>query len=169
MNDLIQSLPSPLPVAEITHIWMGDSWMLDGETSVMMVMKISSKSPSRQGARMEFLVPNHGFWWWWCNRILYGKNVEPSLFSGQRVYVGGRRGWGNGRGGLATGGRGQAWVVPPGGEPGSQPLSVSSSGSVGLLVKYEFCSIFQDFSWKSDFYTKTRHQGNSAENNVSPC
>jgi hypothetical protein len=32
-----------------------------GETSVMMVMKISSKSPSRQGARMEFLVPNRGF------------------------------------------------------------------------------------------------------------
>jgi hypothetical protein len=31
--------------------------MVDGETSVMMVMKISSKFPSRQGARMEFLVP----------------------------------------------------------------------------------------------------------------
>jgi hypothetical protein len=31
--------------------------MVDGETSVMMVMKISSKSPSRQGARMEFLIP----------------------------------------------------------------------------------------------------------------
>jgi hypothetical protein len=35
--------------------------MVDGETSVMMVMKISSKSLSRQGARMEFLVPNRGF------------------------------------------------------------------------------------------------------------
>jgi hypothetical protein len=33
---------------------MGESWMVDGETSVMMVMKISSKSPSRQGARTEF-------------------------------------------------------------------------------------------------------------------
>jgi hypothetical protein len=40
---------------------MGESWMVDGGTSVMMVMKISSKSPSRQGARIEFLVPNHGF------------------------------------------------------------------------------------------------------------
>jgi hypothetical protein len=30
--------------------------MVDGETSVMMAMKISSKSPSRQGARTEFLV-----------------------------------------------------------------------------------------------------------------
>jgi hypothetical protein len=41
---------------------MGESWMVDEETSVMMMMmKISSKSPSRQGARREFLVPNHGF------------------------------------------------------------------------------------------------------------
>jgi hypothetical protein len=32
-----------------------------GVMSVMMVMKISSKSPSRQSARTEFLVPNHGF------------------------------------------------------------------------------------------------------------
>jgi hypothetical protein len=40
---------------------MGESWMVDGETSVMMVMKISSKFPSQQGARMEFLVPNRGF------------------------------------------------------------------------------------------------------------
>jgi hypothetical protein len=35
--------------------------MVDGETSVMMVMKISSKSPFQQGARTEFLVPNRGF------------------------------------------------------------------------------------------------------------
>jgi hypothetical protein len=40
---------------------MGESWMVDGEISVMMVMKISSKSLSWQGARIEFLVPNHGF------------------------------------------------------------------------------------------------------------
>jgi hypothetical protein len=61
MNDLIQSLPSPSPTAGITHTWMGESWMVDGETLVMMVMNISSKSPSRQGARMEFLVLNRGF------------------------------------------------------------------------------------------------------------
>jgi hypothetical protein len=35
--------------------------MVDGETSVVMVMNISSKSLSQQGARTEFLVPNHGF------------------------------------------------------------------------------------------------------------
>jgi hypothetical protein len=60
MNDLIQSLPSPSPAAGISHTWMGESWIIDGETSVMMMMKIS-KSPSRQGAKTEFLVPNCGF------------------------------------------------------------------------------------------------------------
>jgi hypothetical protein len=35
--------------------------MVDGGTPVMMVMKFFSKSPSRQGARTEFLVPNRGF------------------------------------------------------------------------------------------------------------
>jgi hypothetical protein len=80
MNDLIQSLPSPSPIAEITHTWMGESWTVDGETSVMMVMKISSESPSQQGARMEFLVPNRGFWWWRRSGSLSGKNAEPPLF-----------------------------------------------------------------------------------------
>jgi hypothetical protein len=45
----------------ITRTWMGESWMVDGVTSVMVVMKISSKSPSWQGARIEFLVSNRGF------------------------------------------------------------------------------------------------------------
>jgi hypothetical protein len=50
MNDLIQSLPSPSLTAGITHIWMGESWMVDGEMSMMM-MKISSKSPSLAGCQ----------------------------------------------------------------------------------------------------------------------
>jgi len=40
---------------------MGESWMVDEEASVMMMAMISSKSPSRQGARTEFLVPELGF------------------------------------------------------------------------------------------------------------
>jgi hypothetical protein len=52
--------------------------MVDGETSVMMVMKISSKSSSWQGAKS-----------------LSGKHAEPPLLSGQRVYVGRRRGRGD--------------------------------------------------------------------------
>jgi hypothetical protein len=40
---------------------MWESWMVDGETSVMMMAMISSNTPSRQDVRTEFLVPNHGF------------------------------------------------------------------------------------------------------------
>jgi hypothetical protein len=49
--------------------------MVDGEASVMMMAMISSKSPSRQGARTEFLVPNHGFWWWRRSGTQSGKNA----------------------------------------------------------------------------------------------
>jgi hypothetical protein len=41
MNDLIKSLPSHSPIARITHTWMEESWMVDRETPVMMMMKIS--------------------------------------------------------------------------------------------------------------------------------
>ena len=35
--------------------------MVDGEALVMMMATISSNSPSRQGARMEFPTPGRGF------------------------------------------------------------------------------------------------------------
>jgi hypothetical protein len=59
---------------------MEELWMVDGEASVMMMMMISSNSPSRQGARTEFLVPNCGFWWWWRSGTLSGKNTETLCF-----------------------------------------------------------------------------------------
>jgi hypothetical protein len=65
--------------------------MVDGEASVMMMAMISSNTPSRQGARTEFLVLNRGFWWWQHSGTLSGKNVKPPVFSGQRLYVGGKR------------------------------------------------------------------------------
>jgi hypothetical protein len=46
--------------------------MVDGEMSVMMMVMISSNSPSRQGARMEFLVPNRGLLWWQRSGTLSG-------------------------------------------------------------------------------------------------
>jgi hypothetical protein len=58
--------------------------MVDGETSVMMMAMISSNTPSREGARTEFLVLNRSFWWWQRSRTLSGKNAEPPLFLGQR-------------------------------------------------------------------------------------
>ena len=62
MNDLIQSLPSPSAYSGgITHTWMGETWLVDEEASVMMMAMISSNSPSRQSARTEFLVPEIGF------------------------------------------------------------------------------------------------------------
>jgi hypothetical protein len=87
---------------------MGKSWMVDGDASVMMMVMISSKSPSQQGARTDFLVPNHGFLWWRRSGTLSGKNVEPQILSGQKVYVGGRRGRGDGRDDLTTPWRGLA-------------------------------------------------------------
>jgi hypothetical protein len=90
------------PIAVITHTRMGESWMVYGETSVMMMAMIYSKSLSRQAARTEFLVPNRGFWWWWCSGTLSGKNAEPPMFLGQRLYVGGRRGRGDGWDGHTT-------------------------------------------------------------------
>jgi hypothetical protein len=70
--------------------------MVDGEASVMMMVMISSNTPSRQCARIEFLVPNYGFWWWRHIGTLSGKNAEPLVFSGQRLYVGGRTDRGDG-------------------------------------------------------------------------
>jgi len=40
---------------------MGETWMVDGEASVMMMAMISSNSPSRRSARTEFMVPEIGF------------------------------------------------------------------------------------------------------------
>jgi hypothetical protein len=123
------------PTAGITHTWMGESWMVDGEASVMMMVMISSNSPSRQGARTEFLIPNWGFWWWRRSRTLSRKMSNPPLFLGQGLYVCERRARGGGRGGHTTPRRSLGWPARPGGVGPLWPVSVSSSGSVSLLVK----------------------------------
>jgi hypothetical protein len=141
------------PTVGITHTWMGESWMVDGEASVMMMAMISSKSPSRQDARIEFLVLNCGFWWWRRSGTLSGKNAKPPMFSGQRVYVGRRRGRGDDWGGHTTPWCGLAWPAPPGGVSPSWPLSVSYSGSVCLLVNMNF-AVFSGFFLKVGFLHK---------------
>jgi hypothetical protein len=123
------------PIAEITHTWMGESWMVDGEASVMMMAMISSNSSSRQGARTEFLVPNWGFWWWRSRGTLSGKKSDPPLFLARGLYVCERRARGGGQGGRTTPRRDLGWPTRPGGVGPSWPISVSSSGSVSLPVK----------------------------------
>jgi hypothetical protein len=135
MNDLIQSLPSPSPTAGITHTWMREPWMVDGEALVMMMVMISSKShPGR--------VPERSFWFrisvsggGSATKLYLGKTSNPPMFSGQMEYVGERRDRGDAWGGHTTPWRGLAWPVPPGGVCLLWPLSVSYSGSVCLLVK----------------------------------
>jgi hypothetical protein len=61
---------------------MGESWIVDGEVSVMMMAMISSNSLSWQGARTEFLVLNWGFWWWRRSGTLSRKTSDPPLFLG---------------------------------------------------------------------------------------
>src|SRR3954453_4903210 len=78
MSDIIQSLPSPSAYSEgITHTWMGESWMVDGEALVTMLAMISYDSPSRQGARKEFLVPEIGFLVLAAQRTSFWKIFEP--------------------------------------------------------------------------------------------
>ena len=136
MSVLIQFLPSPPAYSGgITHTWMGESWMVDGEASVMMMAMISSNSPSRQGARTEFLIPELGFSVAaalrnssWKNRLSPGVFMSMTLSS-----LKGARG--GGRGGHTMPRRGLGWGAPPRGVGPSWPASVSSSGSVSLLIK----------------------------------
>src|SRR3954463_7380529 len=91
MIDLIQSLHPHSLQRGITHSWMGETWMVDGEASVMMMAIISSNSPSRQGARTEFVVSNRGFWLWRHNGTLSRKtSTLPSIFRSEGLCM--RRG-----------------------------------------------------------------------------
>jgi hypothetical protein len=54
MTNLIQSLPSPLAyIGGITHTWMGEAWLVDGEALAVMMSMISSNSPPRRSAGTE--------------------------------------------------------------------------------------------------------------------
>jgi hypothetical protein len=54
--------------------------MVDGEALVMMMAMISYKSPSRQGARTEFLVPNRGSSGGGAAELYLGKMPNPLCF-----------------------------------------------------------------------------------------
>jgi hypothetical protein len=84
------------PTAGITHTWMWESWMVDGETSVVMMVMIFSNTPSWRGARTKFLVPNRCFWWWQHSGTLSRKNAKPpDIFRSEALCwrKGGSRRW----------------------------------------------------------------------------
>ena len=113
MSDLIQSLPSPPTYSGgITHTWMGESWMVDGEASVMMMAMISSNSPSRQGARTEFLVAETESLSLAAKRNSFLKTSNPQSVLGYRRYIVRRRGRGAPGVGHTYPRRGLAWPAP---------------------------------------------------------
>src|SRR3954447_18149397 len=61
--------------------------MVDVEALVMIMTVISSVSPSRQGARTEYLVPGIGFLVVAAQRTCFAKSSEPPRdFSSRRLY-----------------------------------------------------------------------------------
>ena len=124
----IPSIPFSLHQG-FTHSWMGEAWMVDGEVLVMMMTTISSKSPSRQSARTEFLTPGRGF----TMAAEFRKGFAESDYS---PVVFRSRGLSS-REGVARGcPRPRHHVLTrPGGVGPPLPLSVSSSGSGSLRVK----------------------------------
>ena len=108
--------------------------MLDGEASVMMMAMISSNSPSRQGARTEFLVPKIGFS---VAAELWSVSGKASIllgFLGQGDKVVERGTRGGDRGGHTTPRRGPASAARAHGVGPLWPASVSSSGSRSVSV-----------------------------------
>ena len=146
MIELIQSLPFPLPTAGITHSWMGEIWMVDGEALVMTMTMILPKFPVPAGCQNGVSGSESWFLVAAAERNSFWKTIDPPEFLGQKATHrhGGRPrsflGWPN-----LPQARGQWARVWGGSGPPGLP-SVSPSGSVDLLVKYNFWHIFQDFS-----------------------
>src|SRR4051812_23411107 len=158
MSGLIQSLPSPSAYSGgITHTWLGESWMVNVEVLVMMMAMISSVSPSRQGARTEFVVPS--FSWWRRNGLVLRKAPNPLVLSCHVGHIGERGGREGAGGGQTPPWRGQAW--PASGwclaHPG--PFCSPPSGSVGLLGKIGLLAYFLGFFPKVDFLHKNKTPG----------
>src|SRR3954463_14806966 len=64
---------------------MRETSVVDGDALVMTMAMISPNSPSRQGARTEFLDPNLGFWWRRRSGTLSRKLSNPPQFLGRKA------------------------------------------------------------------------------------
>src|SRR3954454_15230575 len=103
--------------------------MVDVEALVMMMAMISSVSPSRQGARTEFLVPGIGFLAVAAQRTCFAKSSEPPLISRHVGHIGERGGREGAGGGQTPPWRGQAWPAPGWCLPHSEAFCSPPSGS----------------------------------------
>ena len=140
----------------ITHTWMGESWMVDGEAAVMMMAMISSNSPSRQGARTEFLIPEIGFSMAAELGMFSGKSDEPpevfrsEALSSPKGSVGGHTGWPHHTWARPRACRALVWCGAPVHPPRSIFWVRGSSRKIGLSV------FFLGFFWNFDFLHKNK-------------
>ena len=153
-----------------THTWMGKSWMVDGEAVMMTMVMISSESPSRQGARTELLIPEIEIASA-AERRCVSRNMTnpPSLFRSRALCSPKGSVGGCPRCPHPSRARAHPWPrparvwLPRAATP--SPLSVPWVSRWVMLIPIKI-GVFSE-SWF--FCTKRRHQGNSAENSVSPC
>src|SRR3954463_124907 len=85
MIELIQSLPSPSLQQGITHSWMRETSMVDGEALVMMMAMILSKFPVLAGCQNRVSGSESWFLMVATERNSFWKNVDPPRFLGQGV------------------------------------------------------------------------------------
>ena len=135
---------------------MWESWMVDGEASVMVMVMISFNSPPRQGARMEFLVAETESLSLAAKRNSSLENVEPPyVFRSQAICSPKERSRGARRQPHHPQARpspARAWARcgPPVGLLRPIFWLRGSSGKIGLSV------FFLGFFWNFDFLHKNK-------------
>ncbi len=129
--------------------------MVDGEAMMMMMAMISSNSPSRQGARTEFLVLFHGIWWWRQSRTPFGKTSNPPEFLGHKTPYRRRE---RPRGQPRQPHHPQVWLGMARASRWCGPLVAllrlvfwlrESSGEIGFLAYFLGCFLIVDFLHKN--------------------
>src|SRR4051812_31978836 len=85
MIELIQSLPSPSLQRGITHSWMRETSMVDGDALVMMMAMILSKFPVPAGCQNGVSGSESWFLVVAAEGTLSGKLLNRPLFLGRKA------------------------------------------------------------------------------------